>query len=72
MKDPGNERQNDFWHKDPSNWRGGIFYFNRRDPRVMVPKRNPTLGWTLNFGNPVSWLILASIAVLIAVSLKFF
>jgi uncharacterized membrane protein len=70
MKDPRNERQNDLWQRDPNNWRGGVFYFNRRDPRVMVPKRNPTMGWTLNFGNPISWLILASIAVLIIVSLK--
>jgi len=72
MKDRGNERQQDFWHKDSNNWKAGVFYFNRKDPRVSVPKRNPMLGWTLNFGNPLSWLILVSIAVLIAFSLKLF
>ena len=71
MKDFKNERQYDFWHKDPNNWRAGIFYFNKKDPRVRVPKRNPMLGWTLNFGNPISYLILASLIILIAVSLKF-
>jgi len=35
---------------DPDNWKW-IFYVNRKDPRLFVPKLNPGLGWTLNFGN---------------------
>ena len=27
----------DRMHKDPGNWRG-VFYFNRKDPRLIVPK----------------------------------
>jgi uncharacterized membrane protein len=46
--------------KDPSNWKG-IFYFNNRDPRLLVPKLHPSLGWTLNFANPASYIALAAI-----------
>ena len=41
-------------------WRAGLFYFNPGDSAVMVPKRNG-FGYTLNFGRPVCWLILAAI-----------
>ncbi|NPA36002.1 MAG: hypothetical protein GXO47_04040 [Chlorobi bacterium] len=59
------------WHKDPENWRFGVFYVNRKDPRVFVPKRNPLLGWTLNFGNPVAWLLILALVLTIAFILKF-
>jgi len=61
----------DMWHKDPENWRFGVFYVNRKDPRVFVPKRNPLLGWTLNFGNPVAWLLILALVLTIAFILKF-
>lgn len=48
----------DLWHNDPSNWKLGMFYFNREDPRLLPPKRNPMMGWTVNFANPKSWLLL--------------
>jgi uncharacterized membrane protein len=38
-------------------WRGGLFYVNRDDPALMVAKRFG-VGWTLNFGNRVAWLVL--------------
>jgi uncharacterized membrane protein len=56
----------DLWHRDPNNWRMGVFYVNKNDPRVIVPKRNPGLGMTLNFGNPVTYLVLLSIVLIIA------
>lgn len=37
-------------------WKAGIVYFNREDPSVMVEKRFG-VGWTVNFGNPKSWLV---------------
>jgi uncharacterized membrane protein len=40
-------------------WKG-IFYSNSRDPAVFVPKRYG-IGYTLNFGNPWSWLIVVLI-----------
>jgi len=43
---------------DPMNYKWGIFYFNRKDPRVMVPKRFKMMGWTLNFGNIYAYIFL--------------
>ncbi len=42
------------------NWRGGLFYVNSADSRLLVPKRSG-LGWTFNFARPVAWLILAAL-----------
>lgn len=37
---------------DDAHWRlGGLFYVNRQDSAVFVPKRFG-IGWTVNFGNP--------------------
>lgn len=50
---------------ETGSWRGPIYY-SRKDPRVMVPKINPSLGWTLNFASPVAWVaILALIAIIV-------
>ena len=46
--------------KDATNWKG-IFYFNRKDPRIIVPKIIPSMGWTLNFSNPYSYIALIAI-----------
>lgn len=52
--------------KNPDNWKG-IFYVNRKDQRIIVPKIDPTLGWTLNFGNIYAYLgLLSIIAIIIA------
>ncbi|MBE1554828.1 DUF1648 domain-containing protein [Sporosarcina limicola] len=37
-------------------WKAGIFYFNENDPSILVEKRSG-VGWTLNFGNKWSYLI---------------
>lgn len=39
-------------------WKGGIFYVNRDDAALFVRKRFRS-GYTLNFGNPWSWIVLA-------------
>jgi uncharacterized membrane protein len=54
--------------QDPTNYRFGIFYFNRKDKRVIVPKRFAVMGWTLNFGNIFSWLLILS---MVAIGLTF-
>ena len=54
----------DLMDKNPNNWRG-IFYFNKKDPRIIVPKINPLMGWTLNFANPYAYLLIAGIILLI-------
>ncbi|WDF48060.1 DUF5808 domain-containing protein [Chryseobacterium sp. KACC 21268] len=35
-------------------WKYGIFYYNKEDKRLFPPKRNPALGWTINFANAKS------------------
>ena len=50
---------------DDSHWIGGFLYFNKKDPSVFVEKRFG-IGYTLNFGNPVSMLVGAALLVLIA------
>lgn len=49
------------WHKDPNNWRFGIFYFNKEDKRLLPPKRQEWMGWTVNLANLKSILLLVGI-----------
>jgi uncharacterized membrane protein len=50
---------------DDLHWKGGLFYVNRDDPSLVVPRRFG-LGWTLNLGRPggvaVTILLLLAIA----------
>lgn len=39
-------------------YRAGAFFVDPADPRLFVPKRLG-LGWTLNFGRPLAWLVMA-------------
>jgi uncharacterized membrane protein len=64
MKTKPDKQFLDVMSKDPGNWRGP-FYFNRRDPRLMVPKLHPSLGWTLNFASPRSYFVIAAIIAII-------
>ena len=52
---------------DPTNYKWGIFYFNRNDRRIMVPRRSKSKSWTLNFANFYSYFLLILIFVLIAI-----
>jgi len=63
----------DSMNKNPNNWKG-IFYVNSKDPRIIVPKINPLMGWTLNFGHKITIagiimiiLILVAYQVLISI-----
>ena len=51
--------------KDSSNWKWGIFYFNKKDKRLLVPKRLAFLGITINFANPWSILLVLALILLI-------
>ena len=46
---------------NPNNYKFSVFYYNTDDNRVFVPKRNKYMGWTLNFGNHFTYLILGTI-----------
>jgi uncharacterized membrane protein len=63
MKTPFEQNQLDRMRNNPDNYKWGIFYFNPGDPGIIVPKRNRWLGWTLNFANPYSYLVLLGIIV---------
>ena len=56
---PMNKPTHDQLHADPSNWKCGIFYFCRRDQRIIVPKRIRGPGWTINFARPSALLWVA-------------
>jgi uncharacterized membrane protein len=45
-------------------WKAGLFYVNRDDPSVMVGRRFG-VGWTLNFGNPLAWLLIGAIVTVV-------
>jgi uncharacterized membrane protein len=45
-------------------WRGGAIYYNPADPALMVEKRDG-LGFTLNFGNRLAWVLLEMILLLV-------
>lgn len=55
---PGQRRPDEFW-------KAGRFYVNPDDPALFVPKRFG-IGYTLNFGNRWSWLVLALILLMLA------
>jgi len=57
----------DQWRNDPSKWIWGVFYFNKDDKRLLPPKRNPMMGWTINFGNPNSMLIFILLLLILIV-----
>jgi uncharacterized membrane protein len=45
-------------------WKLGMVYINRDDPSLLVPKRFG-IGRTLNFGHPLSWVIILALVVFI-------
>lgn len=42
---------------------GGGIYFNPDDPSLFVPKKYG-IGWTLNFGKPMGWIVMATLIVI--------
>jgi uncharacterized membrane protein len=63
MKTQFEQDQLDRMRKDPENYKWGIFYFNSKDSRFFLPKRNQWMGWTVNFANPYSYLIIISFII---------
>jgi uncharacterized membrane protein len=61
----------DTMSREPGNYKG-IFYVNKKDPRILVPKMNPSMGWTLNFGHPVSYIGLGVLLLIIIISEIYF
>ena len=57
---------------DPENYKWGVFYYNRKDSRLLPFKRN-SMGFMVNFANPYSKLTILSIFIifLVLLDLKF-
>jgi uncharacterized membrane protein len=49
---------------DPECWHAGVVYFNRKDPAIVVPRRDG-LGYTLNAARRGAWLLTAGAAIMI-------
>jgi len=58
MKTDFDQFEYDLMIDEPTNYKWGIFYFNRKDSRIVVPKRVRGMGWTLNFGNIYTYILL--------------
>ena len=50
---------------DDAHWRLGVFYVNREDPSVLVPRRFG-VGWAMNWGNLRSWGLVAAFVAVVA------
>lgn len=68
MRKKSNSSEEEAMHRNPNNWRGS-FYVNRKDLRILVPKSNPKMGVTLNFGNPLTYILLAGIFIILVLLL---
>ena len=53
--------------KDPGNWKEP-FYYNRKDRLLLVPKLQPSMGWTFNFASPYAYITLTGIILIAIVS----
>ena len=54
---------------NPRNWQGGPLglYGSIRDSRLIVPKRNQWMGWTLNTGKPLGKAVTVAALGIVAV-----
>lgn len=59
------------WHKDPNNWKLGFLYYNKQDKRLLPPKRIEWTGWTVNFANPKSIVLLLAMILFCSVIVHF-
>jgi len=54
--------------EDSNNYKYGVFYYNKDDSRIIVPKRIKYMGWTVNFAHPLSYLIIGGILAVVIVA----
>jgi uncharacterized membrane protein len=68
MKTNFDQFEHDRMINDPTNYKWGIFYYNRKDSRILVPKRIQSMGWTLNFANINTYLFIIGFIVVVMVA----
>ena len=71
MKNRFDEFELDKMRKDPDNYFWGIFYFNPKDYRIVLPKRDRYRGWTFNFAKIETYLILLVLILAIVLASRF-
>jgi len=47
------------------NYKWGFIYFNPNDSRVFVPKSVNWMGYTMNFANPVTYLVILGFILMV-------
>ena len=63
---PAVHKEDEMRADEDAHWKAGVFYWNPDDPAVFVAKRF-SVGWTMNFARPASWLFIVGLCVLVAV-----
>lgn len=71
MEKPSKETKEN-WLRDNKYWKWGVFYYNPEDKRIFPPKRNPWMGWTVNFGNPISIITFVILTVALIIMSNYF
>jgi uncharacterized membrane protein len=70
-KEENNEEYLNFLSKDPLNWKGP-FYFNKRDPRYVIPADNPSSrNIVFNWAKPHPYIFFVGIVVLLYIGLQY-
>lgn len=57
-------------NNDSGYYKFGIFYYNKKDTRFMVPK-STNLGYTVNFARPYAYIVLFAVILIIIISILF-
>jgi uncharacterized membrane protein len=58
-------------NRNSDNYKWGFFYFNPKDPRVIVPKAIRWMGWTLNFARPEAYIIIIAFIFVVVLTTRF-
>lgn len=56
------EENGDMIADNDEHWKAGIFYWNKDDASLILPKRFG-VGWTMNWARPAAWLIVGGFAL---------
>ena len=56
------DRNENYLSDEDRHWKLGVFYFNREDASIFLPKRFG-VGWTMNFARPAVWVIIVGLII---------
>jgi len=54
--------------RNPGNYKWGFIYFNKKDSRLIAPKWENQRGWTINFANPLSYIFIILLIIILIFS----